>query len=383
VRTGSSLSEHPLATHAVGECVGQLLELGDGREPDLVVMFATAPHVGALEDMTRAVRQLMTPRVLLGASAVSVLAGRREVEEHPALAMFALWHMPPDPLTRPVAVRLSVTPSPDGPTIGGLERLSGAAGTLVVLADPFTCPLDRLLTEIGHVAPDLVVVGGLASSARQSGGNRLVLDAALHADGAVGVLLPPSVPVSVVVSQGCRPIGRPLTVTRAERNMLHELAGRPAFELLVELLRGLPPEDQRLAVQGLHVGRVIDEHRAEFSRGDFLVRAVLGGDREAGAVAVGDEIEVGATVQFQVRDARSAHEDLTALMEGRRASGALVFTCNGRGSRLFGVPDHDADAISEALADVPVAGMFCAGELGPVGRRNFVHGFTASVALFG
>jgi small ligand-binding sensory domain FIST len=131
------------------------------------------------------------------------------------------------------------------------------------------------------------------------------------------------------------------------------------------------------------VGRVIDEHQLDFGRGDFLVRGVLGGDRDARAVAVGDQVEVGSTLQFQVRDADSADEDLRELMDGRRAGGALVFTCNGRGSRLFGAPDHDASVISEALDGAPVAGMFCAGELGPVGGRNFVHGFTASIALFG
>jgi small ligand-binding sensory domain FIST len=383
VRTASALSEHPLATHAVGECVGHLLDVGAGDEPDLVVLFVTEPHVGGLEDITRAVRQLMSPRSLLGASAVSVLAGRREVEEHAAIAMFALWSMPSNPTARPRPVRIEVTPRYDGPELGDLEQLRDATGTLLVLADPFTCPVDRLLAEVAEVAPQLVVVGGLASSARLPGGNRLALDGALHADGAVAVLVPPSVPVTAVVSQGCRPIGRPLTVTKAERNVLHELAGRPALELLVELLQELSPEEQQLASQGLHVGRVIDEYQPDFGRGDFLIRAVLGGDREAGAVAVGDEIEVGSTIQFQVRDAATATEDLDELLAGRRAQGALVFTCNGRGSRLFGVPDHDADAVSEALADAPIAGMFCAGELGPVGARNFAHGFTASVALFG
>jgi small ligand-binding sensory domain FIST len=383
LRTGSALSEHPLATHAVGECVGQLLERGDGAEPDMVVVFATTPHVGALEDIVRAVRELMSPRTLVGSSAVSVLAGRREVEEHASVTMFALWGVTQGSEDRLRPVRVGVAPGPEGPRLEGLDRLDAASGTLLLLADPFTCPVEMLLAEIERRAPGLAVVGGFASSARQPGGNRLILGGALHPDGAVGVLLPPSVPVTTVVSQGCRPIGHPLTVTRAERNMLYELAGRPAFALLVELLQGLSPEDQQLAAQGLHIGRVIDEYRSEFERGDFLVRAVLGGDRDAGAVAVGDEIEVGATIQFQVRDAATAHEDLNELMADRSAAGALVFTCNGRGSRLFGTPDHDAEAISEALGDAPVAGMFCAGELGPVGSRNFVHGFTASVALIG
>lgn len=383
MRTASALSEHPLATHAVGECVGRLLEVGGGAQPDLVVIFVTAPHLGSIEDITRAVHQLMSPRSMIGAGAVSVLAGRREVEEHAAIAMFALWTMATAPTDGPRSLRFAVSPRPTGPEIGGVTELVGAQGTLLVLADPFTCPVEHLLEQVAEAAPEVVVVGGLASAARQPGGNRLVLDRALHVDGAVAVLLPTSVPVTSVVSQGCRPIGQPLTVTRSERNMLQELAGRPAFPLLVDLLKGLSPEEQQLAAAGLHVGRVIDEYREEFDRGDFLVRAVLGGDREAGAVAVGDEIEVGSTIQFHVRDARTADEDLVHLMEGRSASGALVFTCNGRGSGLFGVPDHDAEVVSEALGDAPLAGMFCAGELGPVGRRNFVHGFTASVALFG
>jgi small ligand-binding sensory domain FIST len=382
LRTGAALSEHPLATHAVGECVGQLLDRGAGREPDVVFVFVTTPHAGSMEDIARAVRQLLSPRTLIGASAVSVLGGRREVEEHASVSMFALWAAEGS-REGPRAVRLVVSAGPDGPVFGGLDDLRGAAGTLLLLADPFSCPVELLLAQLHDAAPELAVVGGMASSARQPGANRLLLDQGLHRDGAVAVLLPPEVPVTAVVSQGCRPIGQPLTVTRAERNMLLELAGRPAFELLVELLQALPPEEQQLAAQGLHVGRVVDEYRAEFGRGDFLIRAVLGGDRDAGAVAVGDEVEVGSTVQFQVRDAATAHEDLTVLMADRSAAGALVFTCNGRGSRLFGTPDHDADVISEALADAPVAGMFCAGELGPVGMRAFVHGFTASVALIG
>jgi small ligand-binding sensory domain FIST len=379
VRTAAALSEHPLATHAVGECIGHLLESG-GPGPDLVSVFVTAPLAGAMEDIVRASRQLLEPRTLVGTTAVSVLGGSREVEDHAALAMFAAWL--DGPAVTPV--RLDTVPGPEGPELVGADRLmDGAAGTLLLLADPFSLPVDRVLAQLAHASPDLQVIGGLASAARQPGGNLMVLDGALHHQGAVGALLPPEVAVTPVVSQGCRPIGEPLTVTRAERNVLYELAGRPALDRLMDLVGSLDDHERALAARGLHIGRVIDEHRMDFGRGDFLIRGVLGGDREAGAVAVGDEVEVGATVQFQVRDAASADEDLRELMAGRAAAGALVFTCNGRGSALFGVPDHDAEVVSESLAPAPVAGMFCAGELGPVGGRNFVHGFTASIALFG
>jgi small ligand-binding sensory domain FIST len=188
--------------------------------------------------------------------------------------------------------------------------------------------------------------------------------------------------VSTVVSQGCRPIGDPMVVTKSERNIVYELAGRPALERLVGLLESLDPDERRLAQQGIHLGRVIDERRTDYGRGDFLIRNVIGGDRQIGAIAVGDEVEVGATVQFQVRDADSADEDLRAMLATCASRAALVFTCNGRGSHLFGRPDHDATVIHEAVDRGATAGMFCAGELGPVGGRSFLHGFTASVLLF-
>nr|MDP9006656.1 FIST C-terminal domain-containing protein [Actinomycetota bacterium] len=174
----------------------------------------------------------------------------------------------------------------------------------------------------------------------------------------------------------------PMTVTRGEHQIVYELAGRPALERVQELVASLDPSDLALVEQGLHVGRVIDEHKLDYGRGDFLIRNVLGADREVQAVAVGDEVDVGDTLQFQVRDADSADEDLRQLMASERADGALLFTCNGRGSHLFGSADHDAGIISDALGGVPLAGMSCAGEIGPVGGRSFLHGFTASVALF-
>jgi small ligand-binding sensory domain FIST len=378
VVTAAALSEHPLATHAVGECVGHLLEAG-GSRPDLLTVFVTAPQAGALEDIVRATRQLLEPRTLIGTTAVSVLGGAREVEEHAAVTMFGAW-AGGAPVT---PVRLDAVPGPAGPELRGLDVLRGAVGTLLLVADPFSFPVDQAVDALGLLAPGLQVVGGMASAARQPGGNRVVLDGALHPGGAVGALLGGDLPVTTVVSQGCRPIGDPLTVTRAERNVLYELAGRPALERLMEVVDRLDERDRALAASGLHVGRVIDEHRVEFGRGDFLVRGVLGGDREAGSVVVGDVVDVGATVQFQVRDAASADEDLRTLMAGRARTGALVFTCNGRGSHLFGVPDHDAAVINEALDGAPVAGMFCAGELGPVGGRNFLHSFTAVTALIG
>jgi small ligand-binding sensory domain FIST len=303
------------------------------------------------------------------------------VEEAPGLSALAVRLDPGTP--SPFGVRLELVPatSGDGWSVWGLPVLEPGS-TLVLLPDPFTFPADRVLDGIAEQAPDVTVVGGLASAARGPGGNRLVLDGAVHHGGAVGVVLPRGVATSVVVSQGCRPIGEPMVVTRATGTLVEELASEPALPRLLRLLEGLDPADRNLAARGLHIGRVVDERKDVYERGDFLIRNVLGALKEREAVAVGDEVEVGSIVQFQVRDAASADEDLRALLAGRQADGALVFTCNGRGSHLFGRPDHDAELVS-TVTDGATAGMFCAGELGPVGGRAWLHGFTASVLLFG
>jgi small ligand-binding sensory domain FIST len=190
-----------------------------------------------------------------------------------------------------------------------------------------------------------------------------------------------------IVSQGCRPVGKPYVVTRARDNIILELGGRTPLEQLQELWNSLDPADQMLFRQGPHLGQVINEYQESFQRGDFLVRNLVGLDRASGALIVADEVRVGQTVQFHVRDADSAHEDLHALLQRARAesvrpAAGLLFSCNGRGSRLFPRPNHDAAAIREELGPIPLAGLFAQGELGPVGGQNFIHGFTASLALF-
>jgi small ligand-binding sensory domain FIST len=372
----AALSEHPLPTHAVGEVIGQVLEQV-GPEPDLAVLFVTAPHGGALEDMAAAVRSLLQPRTLIGTTAVSVLGGDHEVEDEAAVSLWA------GRLAAPVTpVRLEPPIAGVGVSVSGLTEAALEKQTLLLLADPFSTPVDDILDALPDAYPDLRVVGGMASAARGPGGNRLVLDGSVYTDGAVGALLSPATTATSIVSQGCRPIGQPMTVTKSEGRVIYELAGKPALERLAAIITALDDDDRALAQKGIHLGRVIDEHKIEFGRGDFLIRNVVGGDREVGALAVGDEVEVGATVQFQVRDAASADVDLRELLAGRQAGSALVFTCNGRGSHLFGRPDHDAEVVNAHVRGGATAGMFCAGELGPIGDRSFLHGFTASVLLF-
>jgi small ligand-binding sensory domain FIST len=373
----AALSEHPDAAVAVGEAIGQCLDrLGPG--PDLAVVFVTAQHLGQLGAIAATIDATLGPRRLLGASAVAVLGGGRGVEGPPGLA---LWAGTPGGTIEPVWIRAER--SATGYAVRGLDpaRLD-AATTLLLIADPYTIPVDGILGHVASAHPHLAVIGGFAS-AGGPGANRLLIDGRVVDHGAVGVLLDAAAAPATVVSQGCRPVGQPFTVTASEGNLLLGLAGRPALERLVGLLDELPERERALLANGPQCGIVVDEAKLDYQRGDFVIRAVTGVDRARGAVAVADTVPVGATVQFQVRDARSAGEDLDALLGPHHADGALVFTCNGRGTNLFGTPHHDPGIVQDRLGPAAaVAGMFCAGEIGPIGRRNVLHGFTASIALF-
>jgi small ligand-binding sensory domain FIST len=175
-------------------------------------------------------------------------------------------------------------------------------------------------------------------------------------------------------------------ITQADGNVVYELAGRPALERLREDIAASSPEEQALAARGLLAGLVIDENRPTYERGDYLMRGLLGADEESGAIAIGEQVRVGQTLRFHVRDARSADEDLRDALErsvaGEQAAGALLFTCNGRGTNMFPEPGHDARVVSEALRTRALAGFFCGGEIGPVGGQSFLHGFTATMAVF-
>jgi small ligand-binding sensory domain FIST len=381
------VSQHPSAREAVAEVAGQILEGLGGDEPDLLAVFVSPQHLGAFGDVARTLDALCRPAVLVGCTAHGVIGGAHEIEDGPAIA--ALAGRLPGTTVTPVALEFLDTP--DGPTVLGWPDdgdRPAQATALVLLADPFSFPTDAFLARLDEAAPGLAVIGGLASAARGPGGNRLAVGGRAadelreRTSGAVGVLLDGGVSVHTVVSQGCRPIGRPYVVTRGERHWIQELGGRPALERLRDVVAEASDEERELFQRGAHVGRVVDERKLDYTRGDFLVRNLMGADQRTGAVAVGDVVEVGQTVQFHVRDADSADEDLRELLTGTRAEAALLFTCNGRGSHLFGEPDHDAGLVDRMLGPLPIAGFFCAGEMGPVGGRNFLHGFTASLALF-
>ena len=379
VRAAAALSEHPLATHAIGECVGQLLEAA-GAGPDLATLFVTGPLLGATEDLAGVVRRILRPRILLGAGTAGVIGGPREVEERAAVGLCGVWGLPTG--LRPVCL----PPGPAGTRTRPVvpSDLVGASGTLVLVADPFSMAAEDLCEGLSRTAPDLVVVGGLASGGRAPGGNRLILDGQVHDAGAVGVLLPPGAPVGVVVSQGGRPVGPPFTVTAAEGAVVSELAGRPALDRLREVLDSLPEGDRLLAARGLLLGRAVVEGGDVPARGDVLAHPVLGADPQRRSIVVRGDVAPGSTVRFEVRDAATAAEELDAALAGRCATGAVMFSGVARGTGLFGAPDRDAAAVSEVVGPIAVAGTFAAGVLGPVGGRPvLLDDWAVAVALVG
>ncbi len=352
---------------------------------DLVFVFVGAPFREEMETVQAELADFFPTAVLIGATMEGAIGVDREVERRPCLSLLAACL--PEVTIRPFFLDQRQLVRAQSPA--DWERLVGAAPenrpVFITLADPFRFGVLDFLEQLNEAYPGCPVLGGMASAGRAPRENRLFVDGEVHDEGAVGVALSGRLRVDTVVSQGCRPIGRSFVTTKAERNVIRELGGKPALHQLHRVLVDLPPEDEELARQSLFMGRVINEYKETFTRGDFLIHNIIGADRESGALAIAGPAKVGATVQFHVRDADSADEDLRTMLapfEGTDVRGALLFSCNGRGTHMWDRPHHDVRVLREILGDVPVAGGFCGGEFGPVGGRNFVHGFTASIGLF-
>jgi small ligand-binding sensory domain FIST len=207
--------------------------------------------------------------------------------------------------------------------------------------------------------------------------------------GGVAIALQGDVAVHGVVSQGCKPIGEPLTVTHAERNVLLTLGSRPAYEVLSDVYKELSDIEREQARGHLFAGIAVSEYLEDYKRGDFLVRNIIGADPKSGAVAINAVPRVGQTLQYQLRDSRVATDELRRLLRaevalaGPAPYAGLLCTCHGRGRGLFGGPNHDAGLVNEYFPGLPLTGLFASVQLGPVGERSFAHGYTASLALIG
>jgi len=369
---------------AAAEVVGAIrTSLGEGPV-DLAIAFFSALLTPRVEELAAALRAGLAPGTLAGLSAGAVVGVDHEVEGGAALSVIA-GRLPGVQVKPFILVASSWGDAMEDP-LEFARHTPGVDGAEIVLlfGDPFSLDAERVLGAFNRHAPGVRVVGGLASAGFRPQANALVLNDWVAHEGGVGIALRGALRADVVVSQGCRPIGPPLEVTRAEHNLMLELDGQPALERAEQVLRALPERERAQLRHGLYVGRPARGGAA--GRGDYLIRNLLGADRDRGAVAVGDRVLEKERVRLHVRDAGTAREDLELLLAPQefdsRASGALVFSCNGRGRAFFGEPDADIQAIQSALGGgVPAAGCFCAGEVGPVGERNFLHGHTVSLAI--
>ena len=350
----------------------------DGAAPHLLVAFVHAEYADHLSRLVRSVHGRYPETVLIGCSADGVIGGGVEVEDQPALSLTA-------------AVMPGVDLQPfhlDGAPETWRERigLSGErAPAFLLLADPFLCPIDDTVYWLDTVFPGCIKAGGLASGGTQPGATSMFIDDRLVRAGAVGVAMHGNIEVDSILAHGCRPIGAPMFVTRAEDDIILELDGKPALQAIEATYAQLAPADQQLFRSALFLGMVADPSRQSYGRGDFLVRTILGVDPEHGALAVGAEIADNQVVQFHLRDAETSAADLAEMLAGYSGpapAGALLFSCLGRGQDLYGRPDHDSDAFRQRFGDVALGGFFCHGEIGPVGGRTYVHGYTSAFALF-
>jgi small ligand-binding sensory domain FIST len=414
----SALSTEPDSSKALAATASDLASGLAGRKPDLVAVFVSHHHGEAIESLGASVAQRTGARNVIGCTGESIVGTSQEIERGPALSLWA--GVMPDTELRPFTAR--ATQEGDKFHFSALPDVRDArrAGILL-LADPFTFPASEYLEAINDAMPGVPVVGGMASGGSGPGQNLLLTQDGIVESGAVGMVIEGGIEVRSIVSQGCRPVGKPYVITGCKDNFILKLGGKTALQALMEIIPELSPEDRTLLQNRPFIGLAIDANKSSFERGDFLVRGMIGIEQKVGALAVNDTgIRVGQTVQFLVRDAASAGEDLVHLMRERAGAttvrdldpsrsrdatgeqprvhpdgssrrstndpspmGALLFSCNGRGSRMFSTPNHDIGCVQTAFERaVPAAGFFAMGEIGPVGGRNFLHGFTASVAVF-
>jgi small ligand-binding sensory domain FIST len=390
MRFASAISESPHLRRAVDEACRRILEELAGSPCHWVCLFVSPAYQADWDEALHAIHEHLRPAVLMGCSGQSVIGGGREVESTPAVSVFAA-HLPEARLypfvISPDELALS---SAGGFWVDKVGIPAQARPRFVLLVDPATCEASKIVQEFNATFPGCPVIGGLASGGREAGDHVLFYDTEVHRAGAVGVAMTGDLRLEAVVAPGCRPIGQPLVVTKAEEHVIWELGGRQALEVLREVFVGLSSTDQALAQHAIFIGLCINEMTPKFHPEDFLIRHLVGIDPPSGAIAVEDEVRIGQTLQFHLRDPSVSRGELRRTLLQRLESpshpapaGVLVFNCVARGKAFYGAAHHDLKTIREVVGgQAPIGGFFCNGEIGPVGGTNFVHGYTASLGLF-
>ena len=356
---------------------------------DLGLVFLGPKYMDAAAQVLEIIRVRAEVSLLAGCSSASLIAGCEEIEGDAGLVL-GLYSLPGADL-RGVRFAQRQLDEISGPDAWHRENEVTPEQTngWLCFVDPFHMDCEAWLRSWNEAYPHKPIVGGLASNDGSSDRSQVYLNGEVFEDGGVGVSIGGRVELVSMISQGCTPIGDTWTITRAERNLIREIGNRPAYEVLAETFAKLSLEEQKQAQGNLFVGLVVNEYMEDFQRGDFLIRNLIGVDPNTGTIGIGAYPRPGQTMQFQCRLASAGTEDLKALLTRsekqigkRRIYGGCLCSCNGRGQRLFGEPSHDARLVQQQLGPFGLSGFFCNGELGPVGDKNFLHGYTASLALF-
>jgi len=327
--------------------------------------------------------------LLAGCSSQSLIVGEHEVEQNAGLSL-GLYALPGAEL-KGVYFKQDQVEEANGPGYWRLEtgvEPDHTHGWLSFI-DPFHLDSETWLRTWNEAYAPLPVFGGLASGDFNEQTTQVYLNGDVFEEGGVAISVGGHVRLVGVTSQGCTPIGETWTLTKVDQNIIHQIGNRPAYEVLAETFNRLTPQQQKTARGNLFIGLVVNEYLEDFHRGDFLIRNLLGADPRTGSIAVGALPRLGQTIQFQRRSAAAATQDMEELLTRARQQlgdtpiyGGCLCCCNGRGQNLFGRPNHDAQMIQQRLGPLGLAGFFCNGEIGPVGEKSFLHGYTASLALF-
>lgn len=369
-----------------------------GADVSCAIAFVTPSYVPYLEDLLELIRVYGHVPILIGCTGEGIIGTGRELENKEGFSLLLL-SLPNTTITPFEFGQSDVDEGniDDWYSKSGIKK--DAVDAWIVLGNPFRLAVDEWLSQWNEAYPGIPAIGGMCSVGEANPANAVVFHdgRAVKGEG-VALALKGGVQIQTIVSQGCRPIGEPLTITNAQENLLFTLGSIPAYDILNQVFQGLTEKERSRAQGNLFAGLAMSEYVEDFKRGDFLIRNILGADPNVGAVAVGARLRVGQTMQYQLRDRVSADEDLRELCETVAAGASskpitsthtaigkpfahLLFSCNGRGRSLFRVANHDANILKDVFGPLPSTGFFCNGEIGPIGKTNFLHSYTASVAL--
>ncbi len=382
----SSINSSPSFEKALRQTLGEMKETLGKDSADIAFLFASPHYRGEMIDLWPTLRRDIKIKNIIGCTAGGVIGDGKEVEQEPALSL-TVGHLP-NVQVKPFLIQQEELPDADKPPRAWRD-LMGVPAELkphfFIFSDPFSLDSMALLDGLDYAYPGSVKIGGLASGGQEARENLLLLNEKVLSKGSVGFAVSGDLQVEAIVAQGCRPIGKPMSITQSDQNILFSVDNQTPLEYIQDLYETLPERDQELLQSSLFLGILMDPYKVEPKQGDFLIRNIIGLDQKKGHLAIGAPLRNGQTVQFHLRDANTSRDDLKMMLsqaKSEKASGAVLFSCMGRGRRLYGTDNHDSDLLKSVVGNIPVGGFFCNGEIGPVDGKTYLHGYTSSIAVF-